>query len=345
MKGGRKMYKSPDGWYQYTETWSVRTLYNMMSRGQLDFDWDKQRGYVWNNNKASLFIHSIFWGMLENTETFHFTNHGKQYLCTDGKQRGLSILKYINNEYALIGLKNSYDIYLLNGETFQVNGKYFKQLPQELQDKIWDMQINIAVLENATPDVEAEMFARMNNGQAVSRTDIAIAKNDSSIQFDELGKHEIFTAFLRKKEIESKKYRTIIVKTYIALTSDKPNYKSANVHKLESDLRLSDGDIELITTLYDNLLETYKYIVLIEDNIGKKMFNNDFMYYYIPYIHMFNNNFEKLAQWINSFYKNVPDEYNNIVGFSADSVNTVNKMNIIKDSIERFLENDSVTNG
>ena len=106
------------------------------------------------------------------------------------------------------------------------------------------MQINIAVLENATPDVEAEMFARMNNGQAVSRTDIAIAKNDSSIQFDELGKHEIFTAFLRKKEIESKKYRTIIVKTYIALTSDKPNYKSANVHKLESDLRLSDGDIE-----------------------------------------------------------------------------------------------------
>ena len=297
MKGGRKMYKSPDGWYQYTETWSVRTLYNMMNRGQLDFDWDKQRGYVWNNNKASLFIHSIFWGMLENTETF------------------------------------------------QVNGKYFKQLPQELQDKIWDMQINIAVLENATPDVEAEMFARMNNGQAVSRTDIAIAKNDSSIQFDELGKHEIFTAFLRKKEIESKKYRTIIVKTYIALTSDKPNYKSANVHKLESDLRLSDGDIELITTLYDNLLETYKYIVLIEDNIGKKMFNNDFMYYYIPYIHMFNNNFEKLAQWINSFYKNVPDEYNNSVGFSADSVNTVNKMNIIKDSIEKFLGNDSVSNG
>ena len=345
MKGGREMYKSPDGWFQYTETWSVKTLFNMYSRKQLDFDWDKQRGYVWNRNKASLFIHSIFWGMLENTETFHFTNHGKQYLCTDGKQRGLSILKYINNEYPLTGLKNSYDIYLLNGEKFLVNGKYFKQLPQELQDKIWDMQINIAILENASPTVEAEMFARMNNGQAVSRTDIAICKNDSSIAFDTLGKHEIFNVMLRKKEIESKKYRSIIVKTYIALTSNTPNYKSANIHKLESNLRLSDDDMGVMTKLYDNLLETYKYIILIKDNIGKKMFDNAFMYYYIPYVHMFEGDFEKLAQWMNDFYKNVPDEYTQIVGFSSDDVNTVNKMKIIKDSIEKFLENDSASNG
>ena len=345
MKGGIKMYKSPDGWFQYTETWSVKTLFNMYSRKQLDFDWDKQRGYVWNRNKASLFIHSIFWGMLENTETFHFTNHEQQYLCTDGKQRGLSILKYINNEYPLTGLKNSYDIYLLNGEKFLVNGKYFKQLPQELQDKIWDMQINIAILENASPTVEAEMFARMNNGQAVSRTDIAICKNDSSIAFDTLGKHEIFNVMLRKKEIESKKYRSIIVKTYIALTSDKPNYKSVNIHKLESNLRLSDDDMGVMTKLYDNLLETYKYIILMGNNIGKKMFDNAFLYYYIPYVHMFDNNFKKLAQWINDFYKNVPDEYHQIIGFSSDDVNTVNKMKIIKDSIEKFLGNNSVSNG
>ena len=339
------MYRSPDGWFQYTETWSVKTLFNMYSRKQLDFDWDKQRGYVWNQAKASLFIHSIFWGMLENTETFRFTKHDKYYFCTDGKQRGLSILKYINNEYALTGLKNSYEIYLSDGTVAQVNGKRFKQLDQELQDKIWDLQINIAVLENATSDVEAEMFARMNNGQAVSRTDIAIAKNDSSTQFDELGKHELFTVMLRKKEIESKKYRSIIVKTYIALTSDKPNYKSNNIHKLESNLRLSDDDMELMTKLYDNLLETYKYIILMGNNIGKKMFDNAFLYYYIPYIHMFDNNFKKLAQWINTFYKNVPDEYTQIVGFSSDDVNTVNKMNLIKDSIEKFLGNDSVSNG
>ena len=89
MKGGIKMYKSPDGWYQYTENWSVKTLYNMMNRNQLDFDWDKQRGYVWNNNKASLFIHSIFWGMLENTETFHFTNHEKKIPLHRWKTKGI----------------------------------------------------------------------------------------------------------------------------------------------------------------------------------------------------------------------------------------------------------------
>lgn len=74
------MYESPDGWRQYTETWSIQTLISMMNRKQLQFDWDKQRGYVWNRTRASLFIHSIFWGMLENTETFRFTKQGKCYI-------------------------------------------------------------------------------------------------------------------------------------------------------------------------------------------------------------------------------------------------------------------------
>ena len=109
------------------------------------------------------------------------------------------------------------------------------------------------------------------------------------------------------------------------------------------NLRLSDDDMRVMNKLYDNILETYKYIILIKDNIGKKMFDNAFLYYYIPYIHMFDNNFAKLARWINTFYKNVPDEYTQIVGFSSDDVNTVNKMTIIKDSIEKFLENDSAS--
>ena len=62
LKGEIHIYKSTDGWIQYTETWSVQTLMSMIGRGQLLFDWDKQRGYMWNNVRASLFIHSIFWG-------------------------------------------------------------------------------------------------------------------------------------------------------------------------------------------------------------------------------------------------------------------------------------------
>ena len=331
------MYKSPDGWLQYTDTWSVKTLFNMYSRKQLNFDWDKQRGYVWNQSKASLFIHSIFWGMLENTETFRFTKHDKYYFCTDGKQRGLSILKYINNEYALTGLKNSYEIYLSDGTVALVNGKRFKQLDQELQDKIWDLQINIAVLENATPDVEAEMFARMNNGQAVSKTDIAICRNDSSILFDELGKHELFTVMFGSKALEAKKYRAVIIKSWVALTDETPNYKSANLHKLESELELSESDVNKLKELYDNLLEIYKNVIINEDNIGKKMFDNAFMYYYIPYLDMFNGDFVKAAEWMNMFYKNVPTEYSQIQGFASDMCNTENKMNIIKQSISEFL--------
>lgn len=334
------MYRSPDGWSQYTDNWSVKTIFNMMNRGQLDFDWDKQRGYVWSGSRASLFIHSLFWGMLENTETFHFTKHEK-YLCSDGKQRGLTLMKYINNEYALTGLKNSFPIYLSDGTIFPVNGKRFKQLPQELQDKIYDLQINISITENAPPEVESEMFARMNNGQAVSKTDIAVCRNDSSTVFDELGKHELFNIMLGTKGLEAKKYRTVIVKTWVATNEEIPNYKSAYLHKLESDLTLTDNDMEMLTDLYDNLLEIYKNVILQEDNIGKKMFDNAFMYYYIPCLDMFDGDYAKAATWMNTFYKDVPQEYAQIIGFASDDVNTVNKIYIIKKSIEEFLNSNS----
>ena len=334
------MFKSPDGWSQYTDVWSVKTIYNMINRDQLDFDWDKQRGYVWNRTRASLFIHSLFWGMLEKTETFHFTRHGDKYLCSDGKQRGLTVLKYINNEYSLSGLKNSFPIYLNDGTVSPINGKYFKQLPQELQDKIWDWQVNISITENAPPDVEAEMFARMNNGQAVSKTDIAVCRNDSSTVFDDLGKHELFNVMLGTKGLEAKKYRAVIVKSWVAANEEIPNYKSAYLHKLESDLQLTGSDKEVLTDLYDSLLEIYKNIILQEDNIGKKMFDNAFMYYYIPCLDMFDGDYAKAATWMNTFYKNVPQEYAQIIGFASDDVNTQNKMNIIKNSIEEFLKNN-----
>lgn len=335
------MYKSPDGWSQYTETWSVKTLQNMVNRGTLAFDWDKQRGYVWNRSKASLFIHSIFWGMLESTETFRFTKHGNQHLCTDGKQRGLTIIKYINNEYSLVGLKNSYPIYLSDGTIANINNKYFKQLPDELKEKILDLQINIAILENATSDIEGEMFARMNNGQSVTKTDIAICRNESSGVIEELGKHELFTIMLNKRGLESKKYRPAIMKSWIALTMVQPNFRAAHIHNLEATLSLSDEDKEKLNSLFDSLIAIYKALSMIEGNIDKKMFNNAFLYYYIPYLDMFNGDYKMAAKWINDFFSNVPEEYTQIQGFASDDINTINKMDIIKKSIEDFLSGKS----
>ena len=335
------MYKSPDGWSQYTETWSVKTLQNMMKRKVLQFSWDKQRGYVWGKAKASLFIHSIFWGMLENTETFRFTKHDNMYLCTDGQQRGLTIMKYINNEFSLSGLKNSYPIYLSDGSIEPVNNKFFKQLSDELKEKILDLQINIAILENASPDVEGEMFARMNNGQSVTKTDIAISRNENSKAIEELGQHELFSVMFQTKGVEAKRYRPVIIKSWVALTQTEPNYKSAYLHKLEETLALSNEDTEDLNALFNSLVEIYKHINVMQDTTKKKMFENSILYYYIPYLDMFNGDYKLTAQWLNSFCSNITEEYRQPQGFSDDIATTVHRMNIIKKSIEDFLSNGS----
>ncbi len=332
------MYKSPDGWSKYTETWSVRTLYNMSERGQLNFDWDRQRGFVWNKSLSGTFIHSAFWGMLDKTETFHFTKHDNIYFCTDGKQRGTTLLKFVKGKLKISGVTDKFPIYLSDGTKYSIRGKFFHQLPQELQDKIWDLQINISVLDNASHEVEAEMFKRYNSNIKVSKTDISICKNTNAQIIDSLGQHELFEA-MYPNAAESKKYRPVIIKTWIAMSESEPNYNSKNIHKIEENLNLTQDDVLKLTNLYDNLLQIYKYVILQKDNTGTKMFNNNILYYYIPYLDMFDNDWIKAGQWINYFCKNIPDEYSQIQGFSIDDVNVKNKMSIIRQSIINFMNN------
>ena len=56
---------------------------------------------------------------------------------------------------------------------------------------------------------------------------------------------------------------------------------------------------------------------------------------------MFDGDYVKVATWMNTFYKNVPQEYAQIIGFASDDVNTQNKLNIIRNSIRDFLKSNS----
>lgn len=72
----------------------------------------------------------------------------------DGKQRGITFVQYVNNEFFLVGLDEAPEIYL-KGEKINLRRKYFRHLPEDFQMKILDFQIEIAMLENAPTAIEA----------------------------------------------------------------------------------------------------------------------------------------------------------------------------------------------
>lgn len=89
-------------------------------------------------------------------------------------------IKQYRNEYALSGLEKEPQI-TVEGKPYKLNGKLFKQLHEDLQMKILDFQIEMAVLEDAPQKIEALFFERSNNGKAMAKIDLARSRNMSMV--------------------------------------------------------------------------------------------------------------------------------------------------------------------
>ncbi len=331
------MYKSPDGWSLYSENWSVKTMSNKVQKKKIYFSWDKQRGFVWSKAKSSLFIHSILWGMLDNSEPFKFTKHNNTYYCMDGQQRGTTILKFISDEFALTGLKNQFPIYV-DGKPYEINGKHFSQLPEELKDKIMDFTISVTCLEGAPPDVEAEFFARFNNGDKVSKVDVAVCKNENSVSIDEIGEHEIFTVMFSKGYLDGKKQRAEVAKTWIALKEDDKKYTGTYITKLISTLNITEDDKNFIFGVYNFILEAYKIVDIKNNSLSKVMMNRLNFFAYLPCWELFETP-NQMADWIIHFYSDPPEEYVNASeGHTTNTDKVAARLAIVRKSIENFIE-------
>ena len=116
----------------FKDSWSVNSFKKRFEKGEINFDNPIQRGIVWNKVMSSLYIHSLLYDVLVYQKPFLVSKKENGVDILDGKQRGTSLIKFINNEFALTGLQKEPSI-ILRGEPYNINGKYFKQLEEDLQ--------------------------------------------------------------------------------------------------------------------------------------------------------------------------------------------------------------------
>jgi 5-methylcytosine-specific restriction endonuclease McrA len=133
---------------------SLAELARWEESGRLIVDPEWQRGYVWDRKRASRLIESFLKDVPVPVIYLAQREDGK-YDIIDGLQRLTSVFKYFRNGYDLYGL-----------QLFEnLNGKKFKELPEQLQNKLQDATIRTFELSSKTPKAMMFLiFERLNTG-------------------------------------------------------------------------------------------------------------------------------------------------------------------------------------
>lgn len=138
----------------------ISSLCKEIKNGKMKYDHKFQRRTdIWKVSQKSLLIDSIIRGIpidpIKRTKSDNITK------IIDGIQRMSTIYSFTNNEFSLSNDCAPVDI---DGVTYEIAGKKFKDLESDVQDKITQLEITVITFYDCLDSEERTMFQRWNNG-------------------------------------------------------------------------------------------------------------------------------------------------------------------------------------
>jgi Protein of unknown function DUF262 len=132
---------------------SINTLKEQWDDGTLIIP-DFQREYVWDNAKASRLIESLLLNIPIPVLFFAETPDAK-YQIVDGHQRVYTVVRYLDNQYPLSGLRIQAEL----------RGLRFHQLPDREQRFLRTRVMRAIIIgADSSPSMKFEVFERLNTG-------------------------------------------------------------------------------------------------------------------------------------------------------------------------------------
>src|SRR5450830_1477801 len=85
-------------------------------------------------------------------------------IVVDGLQRLTTFARFLGNELRLTGLTSE------NVSGHALEGKYFSELPLNLQERVQDTQLTMYILDAKAPErARLDIFERVNSGEPLTR--------------------------------------------------------------------------------------------------------------------------------------------------------------------------------
>lgn len=252
--------------------WNARQLAKMCETGSIVFDNAVQRGHVWDIKRDSLLIESMVIGY-PIPPFYAKRGESKVFDMLDGKQRSSAIRRYLNNEYALTGVSD------------ELEGKYFADLPQEVQDDIISYSLTVYYFEDITDEEVNEMFYRLNNGKPLTAIELTRVKAKSFEKIKELSKHEIFTEALKESQINRYTNEDIVIKALVMLNCDKPSLKNDFIRPWIIETEITDSMAIEVQNALSSIQVIHDYLVECEYiKAAKKLYIRTHLISFIPFI-------------------------------------------------------------
>lgn len=327
------------------DEWTGRKLIEKMEDGTVNFDIDIQRGYVWkDNDKKSAFIRSMI--LDRHIPPLYFNKIGDVHEGSDGKQRAITVQKFVNGEFALSGLE---DFLVINdeGETeeININGKTFEELPECFQNAIKEYSFTICFTDNADQDEVADTFYNLNNGMTLNAATMNRVKAKSKEQIIQLGKHKIFTEALSDKAMEGHVNEDLVAKAHAILNDDEVSMDTKWMRPYMKEAVITRKDEELLCEVFDRI---YNIHSMIEDaKIAKRIYTKTHMISIVPIIvESLNDGYSdrQMQEWFISFFcgkksPTVSKEYNDASGRGTGKNSAVKvRLEEIKKSYDKYFE-------
>lgn len=145
---------------------TIQGLHRSYQHGQLSLQPEFQRGYVWEDTKASRLVESVLLDV--PIPSFYLVEEqDSSKSVIDGQQRLTSFFRV----FQPIPLGRKPDAAKLRLRGLRVltdlNGKTFEQWDSALQEKFETAGMRVVtILKQSNPDVKYEIFERLNNGSA-----------------------------------------------------------------------------------------------------------------------------------------------------------------------------------
>lgn len=186
-----------------TLNWTVKNLKAMYDEKEtLSFNHPIQRQSAqWGNEQQSLLIHSmlanfpvpsVYVHKTESIEADAKGRHSYNYSVLDGKQRMTTVFSFIDGEYSLSEDLPDMEI---EDNIYEIAGKYFEDLDEDIQQEILRFRFNIQCFEDVTDEMIEEIFFRLNNSTPLTKPQKArpLMGVDNSIFINEILAGRFFT--------------------------------------------------------------------------------------------------------------------------------------------------------
>lgn len=343
-----------------TLNWTVKNLKTMHDeKATLSFNHPIQRQSAqWSNEQQSLLIHSmldnfpvpaVYIHKTESVEMDAKGRHSYGYSVLDGKQRMTTVFSYIDGEFALAD--DTPDV-TIEGTVYEIAGKYFDDLDEDVQQEILRFKFNIQAFEEVTDETIEEIFFRLNNSTPLTKPQKAkpLMGVNNSIFINEILESRFFKEkcnFTKRQLTQSADLCTLL-QGMMLLDNKYRDYDFPNISDDEAMVysKWINGNypdecrcrLKKIVAFLDNLF------YMKEKNLRK--INIPILFLMADKALSLSISGTSFRRWYNNFFEKHKDEYNQYCSSgSIKKEKTIGRIEVMEKYFDDYFRNETESTG